>query len=317
VRLWDLEQQTVRLQIDAEDNLNTVAFSPDGRLVLAGGSEGSLQVWRVEDGTPVGTLHGHDFAVNGLDLATGGRIAATASVDETVELWDLERREPTATLFGHQGAVLAVALSPDGRLVASGGVDGTVRVWRSGDGDRLKVYARHHGPVWSVAFTPDGGTLLSGGADGLVMTYDLDAPSEPDDVAPAPVAAQPETDHGRGAELFRACVACHTVTPDGGHRAGPTLYRLFGRRAGSQPGYPYSETLRESHVVWNEATVDRLFQLGPDEFVPGSKMPLQRMPDDDDRAELVDYLKEVTSPDAGLPSRERRHEGDPPGESER
>jgi cytochrome c len=301
----------VRLQIDAEDNLNTVAFSPDGRLVLAGGSEGSLQVWRVEDGTPVGELHGHDFAVNGLDLAKGGRIAATASVDETVELWDLESRESSATLFGHQGAVLAVALSADGRLVASGGIDGTVRVWRSGDGDRLKVYARHHGPVWSVAFTPDGETLLSGGADGLVMTYDLDGRAEPDDDAPAPVAAEVEADQGRGAELFRACVACHTVTPDGGHRAGPTLHGLFGRRAGTQPGYPYSEALRDSPVVWSEATVGRLFEIGPDEFVPGSKMPLQRMPDDDDRAELVDYLEEVTSPDASPPSRERRQEADP------
>src|SRR5262245_53593126 len=90
-------------------------------------------------------------------------------------------------------------------------------------------YARHSGPVWSVAFAPDGKTLLSGGADGLVLTYDL---SEPVDAAPelAQAAAMQEDD-SRGAELFRKCAACHTVTPDGEHRAGPTLYRLFGRTA--------------------------------------------------------------------------------------
>jgi cytochrome c len=315
VRLWDLERQTQRLELRAEDNPNAVAFSPDGRLVLAGGSDGSLQVWRVEDGRPLKVMHGHDFAVTGLDLAADGRIAATASVDETVELWDLAGGAPTATLYGHKGAVLAVALSPDGRLVASGGVDGTVRVWRRGDGDRLRVYTRHHGPVWSVAFTPDGETLLSGGADGLVVTYDLDAEAEPNGAGPGPVAARSDEDTGRGAELFRACEACHTVTPDGAHRAGPTLHDLFGRRAGSQPGYPYSEALRDSAVIWSETTVDELFSLGPDEFVPGSKMPLQRMPNAGDRAELIDYLKKVTAPDAGDPRRGRRPEVDPPGES--
>jgi cytochrome c len=101
----------------------------------------------------------------------------------------------------------------------------------------------------------------------------------------------------RGAELFRKCVACHTVTPDGGHRAGPTLHDLFGRVAGSQPDYSYSPALRESDLVWTAETVDRLFEIGPENLVPGSKMPLQRMPDPEDRARLIDYLKQVTGAD--------------------
>jgi cytochrome c len=194
--------------------------------------------------------------------------------------------------------VLAVALSPDAELVASGGVDGTVRVWRRGDGDRLRVYTRHAGAVWSVDFSPDGKTLLSGGADGLVLTYDLmreDAAPAPPPPAGARVAALPD-DGSRGAELFRGCAACHTVTPDGGHRAGPTLYRLFGRTAGSHPDYPYSAALERSDLVWTEETVARLFELGPEVMVPGSKMPLQRMPNAEDRAALVAYLGRVIGP---------------------
>ena len=216
--------------------------------------------------------------VTALDLTPDGQIGATASVDETVQLWDLDRKEPLATLFGHEGPVLAVAISPDGELVASGGVDGTVRVWRRGDGDRLHVYARHSGPVWSVAFAPDGKTLLSGGADGLVLTYDLSAPA--DAVPELAQAATTQEDDSRGAELFRKCAACHTVTPDGDHRAGPTLYRLFGRVAGSRPDYPYSAALEESDLVWTEQTVARLFEVGPEVMVPvprcrssGSRMP--------------------------------------------
>jgi cytochrome c len=298
VRIWDLEQRQLLHQLETVDNVNAVRFAPDGARLFAATSDGSLQAWRVSDGALQSVLRAHDFGVTALDLAPDGRIAVTASVDETVQLWDLERGEPLGTLYGHEGAVLAVALSPDGELVASGGVDGTVRVWRRGDGDRLRVYARHAGPVWSVAFNPDGETLLSGGADGLVLTYDL---SEPADEAPAParVAAAMPDDGSRGALLFRKCAACHTLTPDGDHRAGPTLYRLFGRVAGSQRDYPYSTVLQESDLVWTEETVARLFEVGPDVLVPGSKMPLQRMPNAEDRAALIAWLKEATAPEAG------------------
>jgi cytochrome c len=298
VRIWDLEQGVQRHELNGLDNPNAVQFSPDGRQLLAGSSDGSVHAWRVSDGTRLMVLRAHDFAVTALDLAPDGRTGVTASIDETVQLWDFARSEPLETLFGHEGPVLAVALSPDGELVASGGVDGTVRVWRRGDGDRLRVSARHAGAVWSVAFSPDGKTVLSGGADGLVLTHDL--MSEESEAAPVPdagarVAALPD-DGSRGAELFRGCAACHTVTPDGGHRAGPTLYRLFGRTAGTHPDYPYSAALERSDVVWNEATVARLFEVGPEVMVPGSKMPLQRMPDAADRAALVDYLKRITTP---------------------
>jgi cytochrome c len=176
-----------------------------------------------------------------------------------------------------------------------------VRIWRRGDGDRLRVYERHAGPVWSVAFTPDGTRLLSGGADGLVISYDLSEEAEADpraEVARVEPAAPPEDEGSRGARLFKKCAACHTVTPDGGHKAGPSLHGLFGRTAGSRADYPYSEALRVSGLVWTGETVARLFEIGPDRLLPGTKMPLQRMPDAGDRAELIAHLKRITAPGA-------------------
>jgi cytochrome c len=295
VRVWDLATGTQVQELSAQDNVNALQYSPDGARILAGNSDGSIQIWRAADGNQLAVLNGHDFAVTALDVSADGRLAASASVEETVQLWDLEQGAPTLTLYGHAGPVLAVALSADRELVASGGIDGTVRVWRRGDGDRLRVYQRHGGAVWSVAFTPDGKTLLSGGADGLVVSHRLDRHPEASEVAAAAIEeASPEA-AGRGAELFRKCVACHTVTPDGGHKAGPTLHGLFGRVAGSHPGYPYSAALRESELVWTAKTIDRLFDVGPEVLVPGSKMPLQRMPDAKDRALLIAYLKQVTA----------------------
>ncbi|MGI9506534.1 MAG: c-type cytochrome [Geminicoccaceae bacterium] len=306
VRLWDLESLEAIQVLSWQANMNAVRFAADGETVIAGASDGELTVWRVADGTRLAAISSHDFAVTGIDQNAGDGMVATASIDETVRLWDLEtagedgRSKPIKTLFGHVGPVLAVDLSSDGELVASGGVDGTVRIWRRGDGDRLKVFARHQGPVWSVAFAPDGETLLSGGADGLVLTYDLANPEEPvteaaDDVIAA-LKGDGEKEHSRGEKLFKTCSACHTLTPDDGHRAGPTLYRLFGRTAGSHPDYRYSDALVKSDLVWNEETIDKLFAIGPDHLLPGTKMPLQRMPSAQDRAELIAFLKKVTTP---------------------
>jgi cytochrome c len=83
-------------------------------------------------------------------------------------------------------------------------------------------------------------------------------------------------------------VACHTVTPDGGHRAGP---RFTGCSAACRrsSGLPLLGGPPDSDLIWTEETVARLFEVGPDVMVPGSKMPLQHMPSSADRAALVAY----------------------------
>ena len=55
-------------------------------------------------------------------------------------------------------------------------------------------------------------------------------------------------------------------------------------------GYNYSPALADSSIVWNESTISELFAIGPHRLTPGSKMPLQQIPDDADRAELVRFL---------------------------
>ncbi|MBK3421186.1 c-type cytochrome, partial [Methylobacterium ajmalii] len=98
----------------------------------------------------------------------------------------------------------------------------------------------------------------------------------------------------RGAEVFRACEACHTLTPDGGNRAGPTLHGVFGRRIATAPGYAYSPAFRQFDIVWTADTIARLFEIGPARFTPGTKMPEQVVQDAEDRAALVRFLEKAT-----------------------
>jgi cytochrome c len=151
-------------------------------------------------------------------------------------------------------------------------------------------------PVWSVAFLPDSATLLTGGADGTIRRWNAltGAPigSSLRGTPADPLAAY-AGDHG--AEIFRACVACHTLSENDKARAGPTLAGVFGRRIASLPGYRFSDALKGMSIVWTPETVAKLFEVGPSAYTPGTKMPEQRIGLPEDRKALIDFLARATA----------------------
>jgi cytochrome c len=150
-------------------------------------------------------------------------------------------------------------------------------------------------PVWSVVFFPDNRTLLTGGTDRVIRRWDA-ATGEPigDVVAGAPADPLSAFAGEPGAEIFRACVACHALRADAGPRAGPSLAGIFGRRIATLPGYDFSDALRKLDIIWTPETVAKLFELGPMTYTPGTKMPEQRIGSAADRAALVRFLEKAT-----------------------
>jgi cytochrome c len=150
-------------------------------------------------------------------------------------------------------------------------------------------------PVWSVAFFPDSRTLLTGGTDRMIRRWDA-VSGEPVDAvvvgAPADPLAAYAGDHG--AEVFRACVACHTLSPDEGNKAGPSLAGIFGRKIATLPGYRYSDALKRMDIVWTPETVAKMFEVGPMAYTPGTKMPEQKIGSAEDRQALVEFLRKAT-----------------------
>jgi cytochrome c len=295
LRLWDPTTGDSRVLDGHAAAINAVAVAPDGRLIASGDHDGHILLWAVPEGRLLDAIAGDGFAVNALLFTAEGRLLS-ASADRTVRLWDPTTRRELLRYEGQDEPLVSLALSHDGAIVAAGGAGGTIMLWRSGDGSFIRALYAHQGPVFALAFTPDGGRLVSGGLDAVIRVWDTadwhETDGERPTLATAPV--DPLTEHG--ARLFRKCSACHELTAAQGAKAGPTLYGLFGRRAGEVPGYAYSPALKASGLVWSDATIDRLFALGPETVVPGSKMPLQRMPDPKDRADLIEFLARATRP---------------------
>jgi len=108
-----------------------------------------------------------------------------------------------------------------------------------------------------------------------------------------PVNAAP-SDPQRGEQLFRACLACHTLTP-GWHRTGPSLGGVWGRKSGSVADFSrYSTALKQAGLVWNTETLDA-WLANPEQLVPGTTMGFRGIDKPQDRADLIAYLKEVAS----------------------
>jgi cytochrome c len=105
--------------------------------------------------------------------------------------------------------------------------------------------------------------------------------------------ARAEGDPRRGAQVFQACAACHSLEP-GQHLTGPSLASAFGRKAGTVEDFQrYSRALKESGVLWNEKNLDAWVQ-NPAALIPRNTMIFRGLPDARARDDLIAYLKAVS-----------------------
>jgi cytochrome c len=291
VRLWPLEGAAARVLEGHQQNVNGVAFSPDGRSVISAGYDLTLRIWPLAGGSP--TIVTLPTPLNAVAVARDGEIVAGGANGKVFFV------SPSGELRGEVAAgetpIIAVAASSDGALAAAAGIRGSVAVIERGTRTLARTLVGPGLPVWSAAFFPDNRTLLTGGTDRMIRRWDARTGEHMGQVALAaaddPLAAYAGD---RGAEVYRACVACHTLSSDEGNRAGPTLAGIFGRRIATLPGYNFSPALKRLGIVWTPETVSKLFEIGPMAYTPGTKMPEQKIGSAEDRDALVKFLAKAT-----------------------
>lgn len=300
-RIWSLDANTAAVEVTGHANtVNDVAFSPDGARLYTASSDGTIRIWNTSTGAFEQRLVEHGFGINTIVIAEDESWLAYGAIDGGTRVVSLLDGEEMGDYTADRRPILAMSYAPQNARIAVGDAHGYIMMidtdaWRIADDFKATL----SGPIWALQFSPDGQNIHAGGLDNAMYSWpltQLNSDNAMRDTERSFLKNPEEMSNGER-QFQRKCSICHTLGPDSQRRAGPTLYKLFGRPAGAVADYPYSPILETSDLVWSETTVDALFDIGPDHFIPGSKMPMQRITAQSDRDDLVAFLKEATQPD--------------------
>jgi|GEM_PF-2559366 len=154
----------------------SVAFSPDGKRIIATGRDNSVSVWEAAAGKLLFTFPGKETDGRNFAISRDGKLIATAAHDNIVKVLMAESGEELFTLAEHAGPVNGIAFSADGTRIASASDDRSVKIWDALTGQELITLTGTTSAMLCVAFNPDQTSVAAGGADGGIKIWD--APRE-------------------------------------------------------------------------------------------------------------------------------------------
>ena len=151
----------------------SVAFSPDGALVFATGTVGTVKVWAADTGIETATFKTPADALD-ISVSPDGSLVAVAGSDGVARILDLDSGAVVRELTGPDDFLGSVSFNSDGSLLAAGGNAGTVTIWETSAGTRVRVLDAGLEAVFALAFSPDGSRLAIGGPDATITLFDVD-----------------------------------------------------------------------------------------------------------------------------------------------
>lgn len=214
IRAWDTKTLTQKYTIQSASaptkDVNSIAFSPDGRFIAGGSSDQTVRLWNAADGSDVKILAKDQGEILAVAFSPVGEFLATGAANGNISIWNLATGT-RVDFKGNKGEVWALVFSPDGKVLVSGGKDGikfwdvrVARLWRtiavneticlafspdsqtlaSGHRDNLirlwlnakgppTILKGHQGYVASLAFAPSGVTLASASGDQTIKLWDF------------------------------------------------------------------------------------------------------------------------------------------------
>lgn len=196
IRLWNVSSgsEVRRIAAHAKDSIVgvgtawSVAYSPDGRHFVSGGSDNVVRLWDAASGVEIQSFAGHETVhlsrgtvwadIRSVAFSPDGQYVASGAVDNTARLWDIKSGAETTRFIGHEKpkkglpGVAALAFSPDGRHLLTSGHDNTVRLWDANSGAQVRSFTGGGG-----IFSPDGRYVLLAN-NGIIHVREMESGNE-------------------------------------------------------------------------------------------------------------------------------------------
>ena len=157
------------------DQVNCVAYSPNGKHIISGCSKNTIRVWDSDSGECISILEGHSKKVTSVAFSQDGKYIFSGSEDKSIRIWDFESGVCISTLKEHKKIVATIAASPVTGRIVSGSEDKTIRVWDLESGKCLTTIKCKKTIVTSVAYSPDGSYIVSGSGDSQIRVWDAES----------------------------------------------------------------------------------------------------------------------------------------------
>lgn len=156
------------IEVDRE-GIQSIAFSPNRRLLAVAGSQATIQLYGIDDGSLKQTLRGHTSWVTSVAFSPDGALIASGSWDGTIRLWNSNTGTVARVIsvpITPEHSTVHLAFSADSTMIASAVYETDTRIWRVSDGTLLRTIPATGS---NVAFSPDNTLLAAVGADGTIL----------------------------------------------------------------------------------------------------------------------------------------------------
>ncbi len=172
ILLWEVPDGKLHFILKGHtDNINALAFTPNGRMLASGSNDGTIRLWDASTGTEMLSLSSEKLQA--LVFSIDRKILASGSENGTIRLWDVATGKQISFLKGQKWSCNVLAFSIDSKMLASGSSSGTIYLWDITTGNKLSTLQGHTDWVNSLTFSLDGKTLASGSSDGVIFLWNL------------------------------------------------------------------------------------------------------------------------------------------------
>ena len=223
---------------------NLISFgTEDNSQIYSSGYDGEIRLWNAKNGNFIRPLVKNGWGISVFEVNEEKNFIAYGSTDGIIKVVKLNEDKEILKIGNNRTPVLSMYYLKEKNLISFGNAKGRMIILDTNSWSLVRDFNAVNGPIWDNILFPEDTSLIVAGLDDFLTRWEIfDFPPEILD-RPGPARRfNPLEEVSNGEKQFaRKCSVCHTLNSDGKKRAGPTLYKVFGRKAGTLKGYKYSE----------------------------------------------------------------------------